>query len=156
METTRVLLVEDEPFVRSITAEVLRDAGFDVVEAANGDEAVVLLDTYNNFDVVCTDVQIPGTRDGIGVAAYARTLCPAIPVLVVSAYAARLNDRLRTLVPAAKFIAKPYGSKQVVEALRTLTTLPVGAVSGDKVNPSGELPHDRTALELFVPSSTPA
>jgi CheY-like chemotaxis protein len=123
MESTRVLLVEDEPLVLAITAEVLRDAGFDVAEAGNGDEAVLLLDTNSNFDVVCTDVRMPGIRDGIGVAAYARTLYPAIPVLVVSGYAARLDDRLRTLVPAAKFIAKPYGSAQVVDALRLLTTL---------------------------------
>ena len=122
MERTRVLLVEDEPLVLAIAAEVLRDAGFDVAEAGNGDEAVLLLNT-NNFDVVCTDVRMPGMRDGIGVAAYARTLYPAIPVLVVSGYAARLDDRLRTLVPAAKFIAKPYGCSQIVDALRWLTTL---------------------------------
>ena len=123
MESTRVLLVEDEPLVLALTAEALRDAGFAVAEAVNGDEAVFLLDTQSGFDVVCTDVRMPGIRDGIGVAAYARTLYPAIPVLVVSGYAARLDDRLRTLVPAAKFIAKPYGFGQVVDALRLLTTL---------------------------------
>jgi CheY-like chemotaxis protein len=122
MQNTRVLLVEDEPFIRDMTAEILRDEGFDVAEAWNGDEAVRLLDVSDIFHVLCTDVRMPGLLDGIEVAAYARTLYPAIPVLVVSGYAGQLGERLRSFVPEAVFISKPYEPSQIVAAVRRLTT----------------------------------
>ena len=121
MATARVLLVEDEGLVRLTTAEILRDEGFEVVEAWDGDEAVRLLDGPGSFDALFTDVRMPGTRDGIAVAVHARRRHPAIPVLVVSGYVAQLIDRLGVLDPAAVFISKPYDLDDIVVALRRLT-----------------------------------
>ncbi len=115
--TARVLLVEDEGFVRLIMAEVLRDEGFEVTEAWNGDQAVRLLDGPNSFDVLFTDVRMPGTFDGIDVAVHARLRYPALPVLVVSGYATQLALRLSLLNPPAVFISKPYRLTQILEAL---------------------------------------
>ena len=117
----RILLVEDEGVIRMVTADYLRDEGFEVVEARDGDEAARLLDTSDSFDVLVTDVRMPGTLDGVDVAVRARRRYPEIPVLVVSGYAARLTSRLGALQPPAVFIGKPYALREIVNALSRLT-----------------------------------
>lgn len=121
MATARVLLVEDEPLIRLVTAEMLRDEGFEVFEAQHGDEACALLDDANDFDVLFTDVRMPGTLDGIDVALHARRRHPGIPVLVASGYAAHLVRRLGMLIPAAVFISKPYRLAEVLDIITRLT-----------------------------------
>jgi len=120
MTTTRVLLVEDEACIRLIAAEMLQDEGFEVVEAWDGDEAARLLDGPDQFDAVFTDVRMPGLLDGIDVAMRARQRHPMIHLIVVSGYALHLVSRLRTLEPAAHFMAKPYRLEEVVETLNHL------------------------------------
>lgn len=120
LATPRVLLVEDEGLIRLVTAECLRDEGFDVVEAWNGDEAIKLLDGGDSFDALFTDVRMPGAHDGVDVAIYARSRDPFISVLVASGHAGHLPSRLSGLQPAAVFIGKPYGREEVVATLRSL------------------------------------
>jgi CheY-like chemotaxis protein len=116
-----VLLVEDEGLIRLMIAETLRDEGFDVVEAENGDEVISLLDRVDSFDLLFTDLQMPGKLDGIDVAVYARNRNPAIPVLVVSGVdAKRVMSRLNVLEPPAVFINKPYSPQEIVETVRRL------------------------------------
>ena len=123
METTptrRVLRVEDEELIREILAEELREEGFEVIEAGTGDEAIRLLEEHADFDVVCTDVRMPGKADGIDVAVHARGRIPTVPVLVVSGYASELGRRLEAVTPRAAFLPKPFRFSQVSQALRAL------------------------------------
>jgi CheY-like chemotaxis protein len=117
----RVLLVEDEPIVREIVAEALRDESFDVLEAATGDEAAKLLVDPGNIDVLFTDVRMPGTRDGIDVAVRARELRPNIAVVIVSGYAMQLWERLEGLNPPPVFLRKPFRIKEALAVVRQLT-----------------------------------
>ncbi len=117
----QILLVEDEGLIRMMTAEALQDEGFEVVEALNGDEAVKLLDGPERFDILFTDVRMPGSLDGVEVALHARRRYPAIPIVVTSGYAADLVARLSVLDPSAVLIGKPYGMPKMVEALYRLT-----------------------------------
>ena len=107
-----------------VAAEFLQDAGFEVTEAWNGEEAARLLDSACSFDVLFTDVRMPGALDGIDVAMHARRRYPMIPLLVVSGYAVQLAARLDLLEPAAAFLGKPYHLKEVRETLRGLTATP--------------------------------
>ena len=66
------MLVEDESLIRLVIAEIAADEGFDVMEARNGDEAASVFDQVDSFDVLFTDVQMPGKFDGIDVAVYAQ------------------------------------------------------------------------------------
>lgn len=120
MATARVLLVEDEGLIRLVAAEALHDGGFEVVEAWNGDEAARLLSGPDTFDVLFTDVAMPGTLDGVDVALHARGRHPLIHVLVVSGYAAHVIARLSVLDPPAHFMSKPYS---LVEVMGKLTCL---------------------------------
>ncbi|NPD70238.1 response regulator (plasmid) [Lichenicola cladoniae] len=120
----RILFAEDEGLIRMMTAESLRDEGFDVVDAWDGDEPVRLLEAGETFDIVVTDVHMPGSRDGIDVAVHARRLHPRIPVIVASAYEPNHMPRLAILDPAAIYIGKPYSLVDLMDAVRRLTTLP--------------------------------
>ena len=118
----RLLLVEDEVLVREVLADELRDQGFDVTEAATGDEALRLLEERADFDIVCTDVRMPGRTDGIDLAMRALGRKPSLPVLVISGYASELGRRLNALTPPSAFLAKPFRFSQVADALRGLLT----------------------------------
>ncbi|TPG46055.1 response regulator [Roseomonas nepalensis] len=121
MASVRVLFVEDEDLIRLIMKEFLQENGFEAVEVWNGEEAVRLLDGPDGFDVLFTDVQMPGALDGIAPAEQARRRCPEIPVLVVSGYAENLVSRLRNLDPPAVLMSKPYDLAVVADTLRRLT-----------------------------------
>jgi len=79
-----ILLVEDEAEIRAMLAEVLADAGHEVVEADSGDSAALLLDGPANFDLLVTDITMPGLLDGIGLAALFRALHASRPILYIT------------------------------------------------------------------------
>ena len=119
-----VLLVEDEGLVRMIVAEFLSDEGFRVTEACDGDEAARLLDGAHGFDVLFTDVRMPGALDGLDVALRARQQRPGLPVLIVSGYSDQLSGRLCAFDPAAAFLGKPYRLTEIVSTLKCLAEKP--------------------------------
>lgn len=111
MATFRVLLVEDESLIRWMLAEALEDEGFDVVEAVDGDEGIKGLETCGVFNVLLTDVRMPGSIDGVHLATYARARDSELPVVVVSGHAANLQRRLGELDPVLG-----HDGSQAVEA----------------------------------------
>jgi CheY-like chemotaxis protein len=68
-----VLLVEDEPIVRMIASDSLEEAGFDVVEASNAQEAMAILAARDDVGVLFTDVDMPGKLDGLALAGLVHT-----------------------------------------------------------------------------------
>ena len=117
MAPIRVLFVEDEFLIRMLMAEVLRDEGFEVIEAANGSQAVAVIDGPEGFDLLLTDVQMPGPMDGIQVAIHARQRNPHVPVVVVSG---RPDSALRLagLASRSAFVSKPYDFAALVRTVR--------------------------------------
>ena len=110
-----VLLVEDEIFIRLATADWLRDGGFDVIEAASGGEALSLVHAGKEFDLLATDITMPGEPDGIGLARRVRELRPELPILVASSL---LPDRATAV--ADRFLQKPYSPSELVQSAREL------------------------------------
>ena len=106
--TVRLLLVEDEELIREATAEGLRGYGFEIVEAANAEDAMRQIDQDPRLGVIVTDVRMPGKLDGIDAALYARRRNPTIPVIVVSGCGMNYAARMEQFRPAAVFIDKPY------------------------------------------------
>jgi two-component system, NtrC family, sensor kinase len=82
-----ILFVDDEALARTVTAEGLREIGYEVHEARNGKEALAILDQGVAADVLVTDFAMPGMT-GLGLAAAARTRLPNLPVILVTGYAA--------------------------------------------------------------------
>jgi CheY-like chemotaxis protein len=112
-----VLLVEDEPLVRMLGADLLSEAGFEVVEAQDGDEALAALERRADIEVLFTDVNMPGSLDGLALATVARGRRPDLKVLVGSGVVRPSNGDLPN---AGRFLAKPYRPAAVVETLREM------------------------------------
>ncbi|HEY0206776.1 MAG TPA: response regulator, partial [Acetobacteraceae bacterium] len=84
MMAVTVLLVEDDELVRCVMVELLKEEGFEVYEAHDGDLAALFINNQPAFDVLLTDVNMPGTMDGWDLADHARGHRPSLPVIVVS------------------------------------------------------------------------
>ena len=109
-------MVEDEILVRLMAAEDLRDQGFRVIEAADADEALAVIETAGHIDLVVTDVKMPGTLDGLGLARALRLSHPALRIVVVS------GEKLdpESAAVADVVFAKPYDAPRLVRAIRDL------------------------------------
>src|SRR5262245_36277403 len=79
-----ILVVEDEILVRMVIADRLRDAGFNVIEASNADEAIAVLRSGLKLNAVLTDVQMPGAMNGIGLAQLAKSESPELKCILAS------------------------------------------------------------------------
>ncbi len=117
----KVLLVEDEGLIRLLLAEGLAEAGFSVLEASTGDEALRLLVDPDHVDLVVTDIQMPGRTDGNGVAAAARALHPDIPVVYMTGNPTSLR---RGLGAHDALLRKPFGPSEMVDAVRRFLPAP--------------------------------
>lgn len=109
-----ILVVEDEFLVRMDAADMIRSGGFEVVEAANANEAISILEARRDITVVFTDVQMPGSMDGLKLAAAIRGRWPPIRVIATSGNAAvGLDD----LPKGGRFVPKPYTRVQILTAI---------------------------------------
>ena len=114
-----ILLVEDEADIRTILAEVLEEAGHEVIEAETGDAAALLLDSSADFDMLVTDINMPGFLDGIALAARFRKLHAVRPILYVTGRPDALRQvAMRPDREAALF--KPHGLLSLVATVRTM------------------------------------
>lgn len=105
-----VLLVEDEPLIRLFIAELLEDAGFRVVEAANGLEAQVILEAGLRVNVLLTDVDLP-VGNGFDLAHKVHETWPETEILIMSG---RQWPACGNLPPGAAFLAKPCPNEAIV------------------------------------------
>jgi CheY-like chemotaxis protein len=114
-----ILIVEDEAFVRLLAAGMLADAGFRVIEAADSDEALEFLEADSNVQLLLTDINLPGTLDGLALARQVHHRWPRIGIIVVSGQAL---PRPHELPAGSHFHRKPYDVAAVVRHARELTT----------------------------------
>jgi CheY-like chemotaxis protein len=115
-----VLVVEDEPLQRMMAVDLVLDAGFDVVEAWSADEAVAILESRSDICVVFTDVDMPGSMDGLKLAAAIRDRWPPIEIIVTSGHMRMTEDAL----PARSvFFSKPYDTDKVTAEMTRMATV---------------------------------
>ncbi|MFY9837796.1 MAG: response regulator [Xanthobacteraceae bacterium] len=113
-----VLVVEDESLIRWNIADHLRQAGYTVVEAASGEEAVAICKSDTSIDIVFTDIHLIGSASGWDVAERVRADHPNVSVLYTSG---KSIDRGRC-IPGSAFLAKPYRYDDVANACDRLQT----------------------------------
>lgn len=112
----KVLVVEDEPYLREAVSEALALEGFNVTQAANGEEAAGLIDYPDGFDLLVTDVQMPGCLDGLDVAARARERQPDLPIVVATGRRGTQAE-VDALQPRCALVMKPYGLRTILQAI---------------------------------------
>jgi len=121
-----VLVVEDEPLLRMLAVEVVEEAGFIAIEARDADEAVILLESRTDITLLFTDINMPGSMDGLKLAHAVRDRWPPIKILVVSG-----KQQLQScdLPPNSCFVGKPYQASALVAELRSLVGSPQSSVA---------------------------
>jgi CheY-like chemotaxis protein len=112
-----VLVVEDDFLLRMDALDIVRSAGFDAVEASHADEAIAILEARPNIHVVFTDIQMPGSMDGLKLARFVKGRWPPIRIMATSG---RVRISGGDLPEGGRFIPKPYSPAQVIETLREL------------------------------------
>jgi DNA-binding NtrC family response regulator len=110
-----ILVVEDDTLVRMVGADVLQDAGFDVIEASNADEALVLLSQVDDVQLLFSDVDMPGSMNGIELARQVHERWPDIRLLITSGQHDVSPDRLPD---DGKFVRKPWTHDVLVQKVR--------------------------------------
>jgi CheY-like chemotaxis protein len=112
------MVVEDEPLIRDLVAEELEVAGYTIIIAKDADQAIAILEARQDIHLVFTDINMPGSMDGLKQAAAVRDRWPPVHIIITS-------GKIRPLeIPAnALFIPKPYVAENVVAAMRTFENM---------------------------------
>ncbi|MEO8883962.1 MAG: response regulator [Devosia sp.] len=108
-----MLVGEDEVLIRRGIAEELEAAGFTAFEAANADAAILIFEAHPEIGLLFTDIDMPGSMDGMKLAAVARRRWPSVKIIVTSGY-------VRFLDAGLLVFGKPYDNLAVVAALRKM------------------------------------
>lgn len=127
MDSPRILVVDDEPFLRKLYCRTLEAEGWPLLEASDGASAWALLQGGSNIGLVVTDVLMPGIT-GADLAARILSLPHGPPVLLVSAYTADELVRYDIRVPITPLLLKPFRPAELIKAVRALLG-PPGASS---------------------------
>ena len=112
-EYRSVLIVEDEPRIRYDMVDFLERAGYRTLEAANADEALVLL-KHNAIDTLYTDIDMPGSMDGLGLVATVRTRFPGMRIIVTSGLVKLTHQDLEAGIA---FLAKPAAGLELLNLM---------------------------------------
>jgi DNA-binding NtrC family response regulator len=112
-----VLVVEDEPLIRMDATDMVLAAGFEAIEAANADEAVAILEARKDICVVFTDIDMPGSMDGLKLAAAVAKRWPPIKLILTSGHIRVSSDQM----PAGgRFFPKPYRERDIARTIREM------------------------------------
>jgi CheY-like chemotaxis protein len=112
-----VLVVEDEMLLRMRAVDMVEDAGFTSVEAVNADEAVAILESRSDIALLLTDIQMPGSMDGLKLAHAVHERWPPIRIILVSG-----QLRLASIdIPAdSRFFGKPLEAKKMIAEMQDM------------------------------------
>jgi CheY-like chemotaxis protein len=113
-----ILIVEDEPLQRMMAAQALTAAGFDVLEAAHADDAIAWLERRQDIAVVFTDIRMPGSMDGLRLAAAIHDRWPPVKIVTTSQF---VEVDEGAIPEGGLFVPKPYSPAQIVGTLHGLT-----------------------------------
>ena len=110
-----VLVVEDEFFNRLHAVDLVNEAGFTAIEASNADEAIAILEARKDIRIVLTDINMPGSMDGLKLAHAIRKRWPPIELIVTSGHFHFTDD---DMPERGRFFRKPYRDQDIVSALQ--------------------------------------
>jgi len=117
MPKTPVLVVEDEALIRMNVVDQLEDEGFEVFEAADADDAILILNANPSIRLLFTDIDMPGSMDGLKLAAAVRDRWPPVKIIVTSGH--RMVE-ITDMPDGSVFFSKPYRHDAVLQSIRSL------------------------------------
>src|ERR1700757_4819514 len=114
---TNVLVVEDEMVLRMRAVDIVEDAGFTAVEAVDADQALSILESRSDISLLFTDIQMPGSMDGLKLAHAVHDRWPSIKIILVSGHV-KPSDAERP--EHSLFFGKPLGVEQMITELQAM------------------------------------
>jgi len=112
-----VLIVEDEPLIRMDAVDMIEDAGFRTYEAASADDAIRLINGHDDIGILFTDIDMPGSMDGLALAAYVRNGWPPVAIMIASGV---VEIEASAMPEGAAFIPKPYATSQITKTMQEI------------------------------------
>jgi CheY-like chemotaxis protein len=112
-----VLVVEDEMLLRMRAIDMVEDAGYTSVEAVDADEAVAILESRSDIALMFTDIQMPGSMDGLKLAHAVRERWPPIKIILVSG---QLKPAIIDIPADSRFYGKPLEAKEMIVELQNM------------------------------------
>jgi CheY-like chemotaxis protein len=112
---TTVLVVEDEVMLGLLVSESLADEGFEVLTAANADQAIEILESRDDISTIFTDVEMPGSMDGLKLAKAVSDRWPPVNIVITTGKTRPQTDKMPK---KSLFVPKPYHTADVVNAIR--------------------------------------
>jgi two-component system, response regulator PdtaR len=112
-----VLVVEQDKFLKSLTADIMEDAGFATLQASDADEAVAILASRSDIALLLTSVTMPGSMDGLGLAYMVRQRWPAIRIIITSS---KVWLTANNFPIGSRFVPKPYRAQVMISEIRSL------------------------------------
>ena len=112
-----ILTVEDEFLVREYLSGILEEAGYSIISVQDADEAIAVLESRNDVRLIITDINMPGTVDGLKLAAAVRGRWPPIKIIITTGLRPPTKDEMLT---GSLLLQKPYNPVSVVEAVARL------------------------------------
>lgn len=109
-----VLIVDDEPIILMDLAEMVAESGYVPIEAANADQAISLLERHPEIRMLVTDIEMPGSMDGLKLATAVRKRWPPVVIIVTSG---RILPVTAELPAGSAFLGKPYSTLTMSTAL---------------------------------------
>ena len=110
-----VLIVEDDQLLRLFTVQMVEEAGFRALQANNADEAVAILEARSDIALLLTDINMPGSMDGLKLAHAVRHRWPPIKIIVISGRVSEYE-----LPTGSRFLSKPYPTETMISEIRSL------------------------------------
>jgi CheY-like chemotaxis protein len=112
-----VLVVEDEMLLRMRAVDMVEDAGFTSVEAVDADEAVAILESRSDIALLFTDIQMPGSMDGLGLAHAVHERWPPIKIILVSG---QLKPAIIDIPANSRFFGKPLKAGEMIAEIQDM------------------------------------
>ena len=112
-----VLVVEDEMLLRMSAVDMVEDAGYTSVEAVNADEAVAILESRSDVALLFTDIQMPGSMDGLKLAHMVRERWPPIGIILVSG---QLRLGIAEIPADSRFFGKPLEAAEMIAQMQKM------------------------------------
>ncbi len=112
-----MLIVEDETFIRMNAIEMIEASGFDVIEATCADEAISILEQRSDIRLIFTDIDMPGSMDGLKLAHFVKGRWPPIKIIATSGHAKIAES---DLPEGSRFLSKPYAAATITGAIHQL------------------------------------
>jgi CheY-like chemotaxis protein len=113
-----ILVVDDDMLLRELVIEIAQQAGFEVLSAATADEAIAVLEAREDVRLVFTDIQMPGSMDGLSLAHAVRNRWPPVELIVTSG---RRRIETHELPKRGRFVAKPYDAAALCRTFLEMT-----------------------------------